>query len=330
MMGLLTDPVLWVGLGLLLALIALLPRLSGGGGSGKKRAARLARVMQRKSAVSKEGNAALSLKRLRPGENTNFGQILASMQSIEKLRARLETAGLTQTTPQKFLSIIAGITVVTTLLLKLFWGKPIIICLLIGILLGLGIPHLAVSRKIKKRQLAFLKLFPDAIELMVRGLRAGLPVAESFIVVSKELPAPMGDTFGVIAQQTQLGVPMEKALADAAKKLSLTELNFFVTTIILQRETGGNLGEILSNLADMLRQRHMMKLKIGALSSEARASAYIVGSLPFVVFMILKLVSPDYLTPLFDDARGNKALIGAMMSMGIGAFIMKRMTQLEI
>jgi tight adherence protein B len=125
-------------------------------------------------------------------------------------------------------------------------------------------------------------------------------------------------------------MPMEKALTEAANKLALTELNFFVTTIILQRETGGNLGEILSNLADMLRQRHMMKLKITALSSEARASAYIVGSLPFLVFTILWFVKPEYLQPLFDDARGNKAMLGAAVSMAFGAFIMKRMTQLEI
>jgi tight adherence protein B len=133
-----------------------------------------------------------------------------------------------------------------------------------------------------------------------------------------------------VSQQTQLGVPMEKALMDNAEKLGLTEFNFFVTTIILQRETGGNLSEILNNLADMLRQRHMMKLKIGALSSEARASAYIIGSLPFLVFSILMVISPSYLQPLFDDARGNKALLMAMGSLGVGAFIMKRMTQLEI
>jgi tight adherence protein B len=187
-----------------------------------------------------------------------------------------------------------------------------------------------VGSKIKKRQKLFLKLFPDAIDLMVRGLRAGLPVAESFINVSKELPPPMGDTFGMIAQQTQLGMPMEKALAENATKLALTEFNFFVTTIILQRETGGNLGEILNNLSEMLRQRHMMRLKIGALSSEARASAYIIGALPFLVFGILMAISPDYLDPLFNDIRGNHALIGAGCSLGMGAFIMKRMTQLEI
>ncbi|MDX2096008.1 MAG: type II secretion system F family protein [Alphaproteobacteria bacterium] len=324
MMDVLTSPILWIGLGALLALVYF---SSGSGMSGKKKAARLARVTRKNAPMLRAGTA--SLRRLNPGEDTSLGQMLASMQSIAKLRARLEVAGLTQTTPQQFLLIMGGITLGMTLVLLLL-GKPLLVSLPIGLLFGLAIPHLVVGRKIKKRQKMFLKLFPDAIDLMVRGLRAGLPVAESFINVSKELPPPMGDTFGTIAQQTQLGMPMEKALAENATKLGLTEFNFFVTTIILQRETGGNLGEILNNLSEMLRQRHMMRLKIGALSSEARASAYIIGALPFLVFGILMAVSPDYLQPLFNDARGNKALIGAMASLGMGAFIMKRMTQLEI
>jgi len=133
------------------------------------------------------------------------------MQSINKTARPLEVAGLSQTTPQKFLGIMLGIGVGVTLLCWLMSGKPLLLCTLIGILCGLGLPHLVVSRKIKRRQRDFLKLFPDAIDLMVRGLRAGLPVAESFITVSKELPPPMSDSFATIAQQTQLGVPMEKA-----------------------------------------------------------------------------------------------------------------------
>lgn len=320
----LNSPFIWVAP---LGLLTWVYFLTRGGLSGKKKKQRLARVNRKTRANTVLGSQ--SLRRLRPGEDTAFGQVLASMQSIEKLRARLEVAGLTETTPQKFLKIMGGIALGTMALLLLL-GKGILISILAGVLFGLGIPHIVVSSKIKKRQKMFLKLFPDAIDLMVRGLRAGLPVAESFITVSKELPPPMGDTFGTIAQQTQLGMPMEKALAESASKLGMTEFNFFVTTIILQRETGGNLSEILNNLSEMLRQRLMMRLKIGALSSEARASAYIIGALPFLVFGILMVISPDYVVPLFNDARGNKALIGAGLSLSIGAFIMKKMTQLEI
>ena len=293
----------------------------------KKARARLGRVTHRGPRIVAAGQQ--SLRRKDPNEGSALGQKLAGIGFIEKLRARLEMAGM-KTTPQRLLFIALGIGLFTLFTISLVFGKSPLIGLLVGIVLGMGLPHLAVRRKLRRRQLQFLKLFPEAIDLMVRGLRAGLPIGESFQNVAREVPPPMGDTFGIISQQVALGVPMEKALADAAAKIDLTEFNFFVTTIILQRETGGNLGEILSNLSDMLRQRHMMKLKISALSSEARASAYIVGALPFVVYLLLTLVSPKYLEPLYNDFRGNISLLVAGGMMGFGAFIMKRMTLLEI
>ncbi|MFM9889194.1 MAG: type II secretion system F family protein [Rickettsiales bacterium] len=323
MAQLLSSFELWVGLGLLLLVVWLATRK----GTSKKTKLRLARVTQ-KSRVTASASIQ-SLRKHDPNQDSAIGQALSSMRSISKLKARLEVAGMS-ILPHQFLAVMGGIAFATIFVLVGVMHKSLVVALPFALLLGLGLPHMAVSRKIKKRQLAFLKLFPEAIELMVRGLRAGLPIAESFQVVSRELPPPMGDTFAAISQQTTLGVPMEKALSDAAKKMNLTEFNFFVTTVILQRETGGNLGEILFNLADMLRGRQMMKLKIGALSSEARASAYIVGSLPFVVFLLLQAVSPQYLRPLFNDFRGNIALAGACVSMFTGGFIMKQMTKLEI
>lgn len=324
-MALFAMPELWIGLGLF-TFTAIL--VMGGGKQTKKKKQRLLRVTSRSPRMaSSAGND--SLRRKDPNEGSAIGQKLAEFNSIEKLRGRLETAGLS-ITPQKLLAYAAAIAVAALFVVSVIFGKSILIGLLLGVVLGLGLPHLYVKRKLKKRQLVFLKLFPEAIDLMVRGLRAGLPIAESFNVVSRELPPPMGDTFATISQQTALGVPMEKALSDAGLRINLTEFNFFVTTIIMQRETGGNLGEILSNLSDMLRQRQMMKLKIGALSSEARASAYIVGALPFVVFIMLSIISPKYLDPLYHDYRGNLSLLAALGSMLVGGFIMKRMTQLEI
>jgi tight adherence protein B len=324
MLAILTAPQLWIGLMLMLGLYVFMGR-----GESKKSSERLARATRKNASATTGKEEALSLRRRDPSQETAFGQMLGSMASISKLRARFEVAGM-NTTPQKFITIMVSIALGTVFFVSVLLGKSPLIGLLLGLLLGLGLPHLSVSRRIKKRQKAFLKLFPDAIDLMVRGLRAGLPIGESFITVSHEIPAPMGDVFAAVSQQTALGVPMEKALADTAKKLDITEFNFFVTSIILQRETGGNLGEILSNLAEMLRGRHMMKLKIGALSSEARASAYIVGSLPMVVMLMLQVVSPEYLLPLFNDYRGNLSLAAAALSMATGAFIMARMTQLEI
>lgn len=314
---------LWIGLIVFGVLAYFIMR---GGESSKKMQGRLARVTRRGGMAVRSAGPG-SLRRRKP-EETAFGQFLLNFSSIEKLQQRLAIAGMT-TRPQKFIAIALAVAFVTFAFI-LMLGKPVMLAILMGLLTGLGIPHFLVSRKIKKRKLSFLKLFPEAIDLIVRGLRAGLPVAEAFQTIAKEIPAPVGDTFAIITQQIGLGVPMERALTDTAKRLNMTEFNFFVTTIILQRETGGNLGEILSNLSEVLRARQMMKLKIGALSSEARASAMIVGALPFVVFMLLQLIAPKYLRPLFDDYRGNMALIGAGVSLLFGAVVMKRMTQLEI
>lgn len=324
MMKILTSAELWIGLAVFLVFVAFAMR---GGDERKKTKQRLSRVTQRGPGPKRMAAGTMSLRRRKP-EETAFGQFLLNFSSVEKLQQRLEVAGMTMRA-QRFLTIVLAVTVLVCLLVIL-WGKPPLLGILLGFIAGFGIPHMAVGRKIKKRKLAFLKQFPEGIDLIVRGLRAGLPVAEAFQTIAKEIPDPVGATFANISQQITLGVPMERALSDTGKKLDMTEFNFFVTTIILQRETGGNLGEILNNLSEVLRQRQTMKLKIGALSSEARASAMIVGALPFVVFALLEAISPYYLKPLFNDYRGNMAMMGAGVSMLLGGFIMKRMTELEI
>ena len=296
-------------------------------GERQRRAARWERVKRRAGHRLMSADAG-TLRKKDPNDNTRLGQAMANVSLGTALRRRFELAGMTVTLQAYFLRC-AGIALGASAMLMVLGQAPLV-AVFVGTTLGIALPHFYVGRRIKKRRLAFLKLFPEAIELIVRGLRAGLPVAESFIVVAKEIQQPVGNVFLTISQQTGFGVPMEKALTDAANMLGLTEFNFFVTTIILQRETGGNLGEILSNLSQVLRDRHMMKLKIGALSSEARASGYIVGALPFFVFGALSAISPDYLTPLFDDPRGQKSVAIAAGMMLTGAFVMKRMTQFEI
>ena len=324
MEAILASPELWVGV-IIIMLLVFGPTLLDGGAA--KRRKRLEKMLH-KSGNKTLTNAASSLRKHDPGANSAIGRFLAPLASIEKLKSRLEIAGM-KTTPQKFLGTILGVTIAAFVLFLILGMAPLLAALL-GIIVGVGLPHFSIRRKIKKRQKTFLKLFPEGIDLIVRGLRAGLPVAESFNVVAKEIPEPVSGVFATISQQTALGLPMEHALSSTAEKLGMTEFNFFVTTIILQRETGGNLSEVLSNLGEVLRDRQMMKLKITALSSEARASAYIVGVLPFFVFGALSLVSPDYLTPLFDDYRGNMAIGVALGMMAFGAFIMARMTKFEI
>ncbi len=270
-------------------------------------------------------NTDISLRRQQDSSLNNIG-----LQSLgEKLSARLQTAGL-QVTSKYYLLICAAISAFCMLIIVLLLGKSLLLGALMGFVVGVGLPHLYVGWRLKKQKKQFLQLFPDAIELIVRGLRAGLPITESMQTVAREIPDPVKPVFAEICNQLALGVTLDKAMASMALRLGLTEFNFFVISVVLQRETGGNLGEILSNLADVLRQRHILKLKIKALSSEARASAIIVGSLPFLVFLALTIISPDYLRPMIEDYRGNIAALVALASLATGMFIMARMSQFEI
>ncbi len=200
----------------------------------------------------------------------------------------------------------------------------------LGIVVGAGFPHMAVSYLIKKRYSQFTAKFPDAIDLLVRGLRSGLPISETLTIVSTEVPGPVGYEFKQVTERIRIGKTMEEALQDSADRLNMPEFNFFCITLAIQRETGGNLAETLSNLGDVLRKRAQMKLKINAMSSESKASAYIVGSLPFIVFGLVYWVNPQYLNGFFTDQRLMIAGMGGMLWMGIGVFIMAQMINFEI
>jgi tight adherence protein B len=164
----------------------------------------------------------------------------------------------------------------------------------------------------------------------VRGLRSGLPVAETLGVVAQEVPGPVGEEFKAVVERIKIGRTMEESLQVAADKLGTAEFQFFVITLAIQRETGGNLAETLSNLADVLRKRAQMKLKIRAMSSESKASAYIVGALPFIVFGMIWWINPEYIGDFFIDERLIVTGLGGLVWMGIGVFIMAKMVSFEI
>jgi tight adherence protein B len=199
-----------------------------------------------------------------------------------------------------------------------------------GLFVGIGVPHFVVGKMISRRIAKFNSNFPDAIDLMVRGLRSGLPISETMIVVANEIPGPVGIEFRSVADKMKIGRTMESALQETADRLGTPEFQFFVISLAIQRETGGNLAETLSNLADVLRKRAQMKLKIRAMSSESKASAWIVGSLPFVVFTLVWFINPTYMSNFFTDQRLMVAGIGGLIWMSIGAFIMAKMVNFEI
>jgi tight adherence protein B len=202
--------------------------------------------------------------------------------------------------------------------------------LLLATGLGIAIPHMVIGRMGRRRVAGFIGLFPEAIDLMVRALRSGLPISEAVIMASHEIGDPIGAEFRTIEAGMRLGRDLESLLWHIAKRIDAPEFRFFIIALSVQRETGGNLAETLSNLADVLRRRRTMRLKARAMASEARASTAILGSLPILVTIILFLTSPGYIMPLFADIRGLMLVGIALGMLGTGIFIMVRMAKFEI
>jgi len=244
------------------------------------------------------------------------------------LRQRLEQTGK-DISLGKYAMVCLGVILAVVIALQMK-GAPLILSLLLGVFFGVGGPHFVIGRMIKRRLNKFNSNFPDAIELMVRGLRSGLPITETLGIVAGEIQGPVGVEFRMVSDKMKIGRTMEAALQETADRLGTPEFQFFVITLAIQRETGGNLAETLSNLADVLRKRAQMKLKIRAMSSESKASAYIVGSLPFVVFSLVWMINPRYMGGFFTDERLMVAGVGGIIWMGIGALIMAKMVNFEI
>jgi tight adherence protein B len=299
-----------------------------GDGDSKRASKRLQQVRERYSG-SREVLAQAQMRRILAMRENKLDNVFSSfVPNRAALRTRLERTGKPWTFGQYAAANVAIAVIVAILLTSV--GAPIALALFAGLFLGLALPHVTVGFLIKKRIKAFNDRFPDAIDLLVRGLRSGLPISESIGVVGKEILDPVGYEFRQVADKIRIGRTMEQALQETANRLATPEFQFFVITLSIQRETGGNLAETLNNLGDVLRKRAQMKLKIKAMSSESKASAYIVGSLPFIVFALVWSMSPSYLMPFFSDPRLMMAGVGGLVWMSIGAFIMAKMVSFEI
>jgi tight adherence protein B len=255
-------------------------------------------------------------------------KVAGSGSRTDALALRLYRSGQSWTISQ-YLYTSLGIGVGVTLLIFLKSGV-LLFALAFGLFAGAALPHFVLNKLISRRTNAFNVKFADAIDLLVRGLRSGLPVTETLGIVAQEVPGPVGEEFKLVTERMKIGKTMEEALQNTADRLEIPEFNFFCITLAIQRETGGNLAETLANLGDVLRKRSQMKLKIRAMSSESKASAYIVGSLPFIVFGMIYSINPGYIGKFFIDERLMVAGIGGAIWMGIGAFIMAKMVSFEI
>lgn len=314
-------------LAFLLLLLAFLPVMLVSGKHQKKIDARRNRIVARVSAARMD-HAGSGKSGLRKKEQKG-ASLVRILPSLDVLRGRLERSATGISLPVYAMGCV-GIGLVG-LILAFFLAKlSLPVSVLAGIAMGAGLPHFLVSRAIRKRQQAFVADFAEAIDLMVRGLRSGLPVSETIAAVGREIRPPVGQEFAQIAEAVRLGATLSEALWQAQKRLDLPEFNFFVVSLTVQQETGGNLSETLNNLAEILRRRAQTKLKINALSSEARASAMIIGALPFVMMAILTFVNPAYIMTLFTDPSGNMMLLVGGSAMLTGFFVINRMIKFDM
>ncbi len=290
---------------------------------------RMEMLRERHSDTVLAANAQAQIRKLMQArQNRMDGWASTLIPKPALMRKRLEQTGKDISLAKYGLSSL-GLALFIAALLTLK-GAPFLLALFAGLFVGVGIPHLVIGYLIKRRINKFNVNFPDAIELMVRGLRSGLPITETLGIVASEIQGPVGLEFRTVSDKMKIGRTMEAALQETADRLGTAEFQFFVITLAIQRETGGNLAETLSNLADVLRKRAQMKLKIRAMSSESKASAYIVGSLPFIVFTLVYMVNPGYMADFFVDPRLIVAGLAGLGWMTIGVLIMAKMVNFEI
>ncbi len=301
------------------------------GPSAEKAGNRRLEALRERHSKSSDVVAQAQLKRIlasRGGDGRMEGLATRLLPNPALIQQRLERTGRDWSLSKYFL-VCAGLAAATVGIL-LLQQAPFFLALFVGLFVGIGVPHFVVGKLIIRRVAQFTARFPDAIELMVRGLRSGLPISETMGVVATEVQGPIAVEFQNVSDKMKIGRTMEAALQESADRLGTPEFQFFVITLAIQRETGGNLAETLANLADVLRKRAQMRLKIRAMSSESKASAYIIGALPFIVFGLIMYIHPNYMGDFFTDQRLIIAGVGGLIWMSIGAFIMAKMINFEI
>lgn len=236
--------------------------------------------------------------------------------------------GMSQVRPLLLLSLTAA--AVGALVGMRILDLPGWITVGLAFVMAIAAPIYYVRMATAKRREKFLDSFPDAIDLIVRAIRAGIPTSESIAAAGRELPEPIAGEFRRISQEVAIGVPPDRALADAAGRIRINDFNFFAVTLTLQRETGGNLAETLENLSGLLRKRREMRLKVQALTAEGRFTSKVIAILPMLVMSALYFLNRSYVKVLFTDPTAQLFLGTAVSFVVIGSIIMNRMVNLEV
>jgi tight adherence protein B len=294
-----------------------------------------AKTAKRVQAVAQKGKGSRSVGAMRPAANADAAQRRKQLQrnlkeqeskrraAIFDAGAKLRQAGLA-VEAKVFWLISAGFGLVAAVIALILHLNPLV-ALMTGFVAGVGVPLWVVNMLAKKRSAKFAMAFADAVDIIVRGLRSGLPLHDCLKVIGKECPEPLAGEFRRLVESLSMGMTLDQGLEKMHERMPAPELRFFAIVLNIQQKTGGNLGEALSNLSNVLRGRRMMREKIKALSSEAVSSAAVIGCLPPGVAGLLSVVNPRYLTVMFTDPRGHMMLAGGAVVMAMGTMVMRKM-----
>jgi len=301
--------------------------IDSGGNSGQKRAEKYAvtKSKEKKSAFFfLKMNDTSSRRKMIESSLADLEKNQKSKQKKRKsLKAKLLHANL-KTDPKVFIIISLAIGLVTAGI-PIFLGLGLLLSLGIGFVLGFGLPRFVLNFLITKRQKAFTANFSDAMDIIVRGVRTGLPLGDCLRMIAHESPEPVGGEFRKLVEGESVGVPLETCIERMYERMPLSEVNFFGTVLSIQRSTGGNLGESLDNLSKVLRGRKLLREKIKALAAEAKVSAIIIGILPPGVMTMVSVVSPDYMHDLYFTKTGQTNLMISAGMMAFGIWVMRKM-----
>jgi tight adherence protein B len=296
--------------------------------SGEKKAE------NRRASVAKSEPVAAGL--VQKDQRSRREQVEGSLKEVEarrqkeksvSLSIRLTQAGLDWST-QKFM-IASGILAAVCFALAMLAGGGLLGATGMAFAAGFGLPRWLLSFLKNRREKAFLRALPDAVDVIVRGIKAGLPLFESIKVVAADAPEPLKGEFLSIIETQAIGMPLGEACVRLYERMPVPEANFFGIVIAIQQKSGGNLSEALGNLSKVLRDRKKMAEKIQAMSMEAKASAGIIGSLPPIVMLLVYLSTPDYISLLWTHPTGQLMLVGCVVWMTVGILVMKKMINFD-
>jgi tight adherence protein B len=287
----------------------------------------------RRASIAKSAPAARQADK---SQRSRREQVEGSLRDLEARRlkekkvplgTRLTQAGL-DWTPQKFM-IVSAVTGAVFFAGAMMFGGGLLAAVGLGFAGGFGLPRWMLNYLKKRREKKFLKALPDAVDVIVRGIKAGLPLFDSIKVVAADSPEPLRSEFLAIIETQAIGMPLGEACTRLYERMPLPEANFFGIVVAIQQKSGGNLAEALGNLSKVLRDRKKMAEKIQAMSMEAKASAGIIGSLPPIVMLLVYITTPQYMSVLWTHPTGQLMLVGCALWMSMGIFVMKKMINFD-